>query len=264
MRIKSSFEQFNAYIIFFKKSHSCTKNVIVQEIYQHALLNISIMLDHFTWRRVSEVVCCTSFNNTSDSFWLRDHCKCPTCYHSVTKQRLVDTYAIPIGLKIQSAALDPSGKKLNVFFGDHSSVFDVDWLFKKETTKLTHIHWNSLFKIPISSYEEVMTTEQGVKEWLQNIVLNSIVKLSQSTYGIGIVEGCPATPAHTGELARRISLIRNSHYGEVWDFTSDLSHGDTAYTNLALQAHTDTTYFTDPVGFLNFIKLILDYKYFIS
>ncbi|KAG0294687.1 hypothetical protein BGZ98_001687 [Dissophora globulifera] len=33
-----------------------------------------------------------------------------------------------------------------------------------------------------------------------------------------------------------------------WDFTSDLGHGDTAYTDLALGAHTDTTYFTDPVG----------------
>ena len=36
--------------------------------------------------------------------------------------------------------------------------------------------------------------------------------------------------------------------GTFWDFTSDLSHSDTAYTTLALPAHTDTTYFTDPCG----------------
>jgi trimethyllysine dioxygenase len=30
--------------------------------------------------------------------------------------------------------------------------------------------------------------------------------------------------------------------------TSNLEHGDTAYTNLALSAHTDTTYYTDPMG----------------
>ena len=30
--------------------------------------------------------------------------------------------------------------------------------------------------------------------------------------------------------------------------TSNLKHGDTAYTNLALPAHTDTTYYTDPMG----------------
>ncbi|KAI9789012.1 MAG: hypothetical protein M1833_002782 [Piccolia ochrophora] len=33
-----------------------------------------------------------------------------------------------------------------------------------------------------------------------------------------------------------------------WDFTADLASRDTAYTSLALRAHTDTTYFTDPCG----------------
>jgi trimethyllysine dioxygenase len=36
--------------------------------------------------------------------------------------------------------------------------------------------------------------------------------------------------------------------GGFYDFTSDLTMKDTAYTSLALGAHTDTTYFTDPVG----------------
>lgn len=35
--------------------------------------------------------------------------------------------------------------------------------------------------------------------------------------------------------------------GGFYDFTSDLTMKDTAYTSLALPAHTDTAYFTDPV-----------------
>lgn len=31
--------------------------------------------------------------------------------------------------------------------------------------------------------------------------------------------------------------------GKFWDFTSNLAKGDTAYTTLALAAHTDNTYF---------------------
>lgn len=31
--------------------------------------------------------------------------------------------------------------------------------------------------------------------------------------------------------------------GKFWDFTADLAKGDTAYTTLALGAHTDNTYF---------------------
>ena len=36
--------------------------------------------------------------------------------------------------------------------------------------------------------------------------------------------------------------------GGFWDFTSDLSRKDTAYTTLALGVHTDTTYFSNPAG----------------
>ena len=36
--------------------------------------------------------------------------------------------------------------------------------------------------------------------------------------------------------------------GGFYDFTADLASKDTAYTSLALQAHTDTTYFSDPAG----------------
>jgi len=39
--------------------------------------------------------------------------------------------------------------------------------------------------------------------------------------------------------------------GKFWEFTADLAKGDTAYTNIALGAHTNNTYFmgrhaTDP------------------
>ena len=36
--------------------------------------------------------------------------------------------------------------------------------------------------------------------------------------------------------------------GKFWDFTADLARGDTAYTNIALPAHTDNTYFVRAVS----------------
>jgi alpha-ketoglutarate-dependent taurine dioxygenase len=36
--------------------------------------------------------------------------------------------------------------------------------------------------------------------------------------------------------------------GGFWNFTSNLASQDTAYTQLGLPAHTDTTYFSDPAG----------------
>lgn len=30
----------------------------------------------------------------SHNIWLRDHCRCPECFHPVTKQRLLDTFGV--------------------------------------------------------------------------------------------------------------------------------------------------------------------------
>ncbi|KAG5634902.1 hypothetical protein H0H81_000373 [Sphagnurus paluster] len=67
-------------------------------------------------------------------------------------------------------------------------------------------------------------------------------------FGFSLIEGVPPTPEATEELVNRIGFIRETQYGRFWDFTSDLAKGDMAYTTLALGAHTDTTYFTDPCG----------------
>lgn len=62
------------------------------------------------------------------------------------------------------------------------------------------------------------------------------------------MDGCPVEPGPTEKLLERIAFIRPTHYGGFYDFTSDLTMKDTAYTSLALGPHTDTTYFTDPAG----------------
>ncbi|KAF4596408.1 hypothetical protein EYR40_007902 [Pleurotus pulmonarius] len=80
--------------------------------------------------------------------------------------------------------------------------------------------------------------EKGLYKWLSNV----------HEHGFSFVSGVPATPEATEELSQRISFIRETQYGQFWDFTSDLAKGDTAYTTLALGAHTDNTYFTDPCG----------------
>lgn len=67
----------------------------------------------------------------------------------------------------------------------------------------------------------------------------------QDIYGFCFVTGVPATPEATEALVRRIAFIRETHYGAFWDFAADLAHGDLAYSDVLLRAHTDTTYFND-------------------
>jgi trimethyllysine dioxygenase len=69
------------------------------------------------------------------------------------------------------------------------------------------------------------------------------------TKGLVFVEGTPFDDSvHTKKLLERIGPIRETHYGGFYDFVPDMAKADTAYTNIALAAHTDTTYFTDPAG----------------
>jgi trimethyllysine dioxygenase len=69
------------------------------------------------------------------------------------------------------------------------------------------------------------------------------------------VEGTPPTPDATQQVLEKLGPIRQTHYGGFYDFIPDLALADTAYTNLALAAHTDTTYFTEPAGLQAFHML---------
>ncbi|POS82414.1 hypothetical protein EPUL_004995, partial [Erysiphe pulchra] len=91
---------------------------------------------------------------------------------------------------------------------------------------------------PSISYDEIMTSDIGVGKWTDLI----------RKYGFCYVENCPVYPLETKRLIEKIAFIRKTHYGGFYDFTSDLTMKDTAYTTFALQPHTDTTYFTDPAG----------------
>ena len=86
----------------------------------------------------------------------------------------------------------------------------------------------------------------------------------QDSFGFSFVSDVPVSTEATEQLAERIGFIRETqcasalHFdltsvltnfladGKFWEFTSDLSKGDTAYTTMALGPHTDNTYFVRP------------------
>ncbi|KAI7889345.1 trimethyllysine dioxygenase [Mucor mucedo] len=190
-----------------------------------------------------------------NNFWLRDHCHCPQCYHPVTRQRLVDTFSIP--RDIQPVALDSTEDALDVTWPDgHQSRYRWDWLHTHSYSPILRtdeplqtkrpILWDANLNVPALQHEEVMETTQGLKAWLDQL----------ETYGISFIEGVPTTVEATEALARRLCFLRETHYSQgIWSFTADLAHADTAYTQLALGAHTDNTYFTEPAGLQMFHKL---------
>ncbi|KAF1959845.1 Trimethyllysine dioxygenase [Byssothecium circinans] len=180
------------------------------------------------------------------NIWLRDNCQCSTCVHVDTKQRLLDTFSIPQDISIASGS--ETKDQIHIEWSDgHKSQYSkeflqlaADNLEKRSVVRqaLVDQHfWDSSIagKPPSVSLKSNHDTT--------NALLRKIRK-----YGFCLVTDTPATPEATEQLLRSISFIRETHYGGFYDFTADLASKDTAYTNIALEAHTDTTYFSDPAG----------------
>ncbi|EIW84196.1 Trimethyllysine dioxygenase [Coniophora puteana RWD-64-598 SS2] len=200
---------------------------------------VSLMWEPHNWSRFHHV-------------WLRDHCRCPDCFHPITKQRLVNTFDIPPDIKPINVRSTAEGLEVTwpaTATETHSSFYPWFWLQENtydpspRNSRNTdeRVLWGSRIanSPPTVTHQDVMgSSDHGLYKYLSNV----------DKFGFCLVTGVPATPEATEQLSERIGFIRETQYGKFWEFTADLSKGDTAYTTMALGAHTDNTYFTDPCG----------------
>lgn len=199
------------------------------------------------------------------SFWLRENCRCPECYHPFSNQRMVDTLLLPRNVSAASARIEtPQGRDpvLHVEWANdgHQSQYPLRWLIDNCCPSAPRKHpldirnevklWSvkDLPQMPTASYDKVLSSNEELGTMLEKV----------AAYGFCMVDGCPATVADTEKLCVKIGPVRNTLYGMMWNFQADMSMQDTAWTNMFLGAHTDGTYFTDPPGLQ--LLHIIEYK----
>ena len=111
-----------------------------------------------------------------------------------------------------------------------------------ETSKTTKKLWTAATMneklLNFIPYDEFMHHDSGVKSLMESLL----------QYGIGIVAPTPADELSTRQVVERVCFIQPTFFGDIWTFTANNARGDTAYTNIALGAHTDTTYLEIPAG----------------
>ncbi|XP_040005570.1 trimethyllysine dioxygenase, mitochondrial [Xiphias gladius] len=179
--------------------------------------------------------------------WLRDHCRSASSYNSNTNQRNLDTGSVDLTIRPDNTTVE-DGHLVLTWPDGHVSRYSLSWLAensyerKKQSTVQPRILWNSdIYKnanIPSAKWDTFMSCDDELKKFLQSYLL----------YGIAFVDDVPATVEATEAVSQRVSLMRETTYGRMWCFTSDFSRGDTAYSQLALDRHTDTSYFQEPCG----------------
>ncbi|KAI0157280.1 trimethyllysine dioxygenase [Xylariaceae sp. FL1272] len=179
--------------------------------------------------------------------WLRDNCRCSACIHQDTRQRNFDTFAIPEDIHPAQLEVLKDGIQINWSHGSHESVYTWDFLEsyiksnrpEPDSTPIEH------FGADGCPSSRVPYSDLGGNEAEAIGRLTDMIKRN----GFVFVTGVPTESADTTKtVLEKIAFIRETHYGGFYDFVPDLALADTAYTNIALAAHTDTTYFTDPAG----------------
>ncbi|KAL1301697.1 hypothetical protein AAFC00_005908 [Neodothiora populina] len=157
--------------------------------------------------------------------WLRDQCPCGECVHPETKQRQMDTFKIQPDISIESFEHDPGDATAKIRWqGGHESVYPVATIRKSKPK----------------------ATDLARRGTLQREFFDATISASPPTVEYdSIMSG-----NGVAEWTRQIGT-----YGGFYDFTANLASKDTAYTNLSLGAHTDTTYFSEPAGLQMFHML---------
>jgi trimethyllysine dioxygenase len=124
-------------------------------------------------------------------------------------------------MNISPRSAEVSENMLHVTWPDnHKSVYDLDWLkrhsydpklpSKSVIAARKKILWDknisSREDYPRVLYQDVMRGNVGLAKWLELI----------DKFGFCEVQGVPVNTTDTEKLARRISFIRESHYGGFW------------------------------------------------
>ncbi|WLD67543.1 MULTISPECIES: gamma-butyrobetaine dioxygenase [Pseudomonas] len=170
--------------------------------------------------------------------WLRDNCPCAQCVYSVTREQVleivdVDDDLSAIGARIEHGVLSVEWR------GGHRSQYDPGWLrahayddesrAERRAAKPQPQLWDSTFDLPVFDYTAVMEDPKALLQWL----------LALRDLGLTQVRGVPTEPGSLALIAKRISFIRESNFGVLFNVQSKADADSNAYTAFNLPLHSD-------------------------
>ncbi|KAL4710339.1 hypothetical protein ACJJTC_011155 [Scirpophaga incertulas] len=177
--------------------------------------------------------------------WLRDHCRCSTCYHADTYQRSQHILDIP-DARVKSFSF--SKTQLNIIWDcGHNSLYSAEFLLQFDYKK-----WSDKRRLRPQLWRGTEVTDKvarlNVKQFLSSAEGAKPVFQSLLDYGVAFIEDVSPNLMGTEEVCQALGGVQRTVFGGMWQFTTKPDHADTAYTNLPLAVHNDNTYFTEAAG----------------
>jgi gamma-butyrobetaine dioxygenase len=171
--------------------------------------------------------------------WLRDNCPCPQCVYSVTREQVLEIVDVAENLIPDSARIDTDGCLCVDWQDGHLSRFDPGWLrahayddesrAERRAAKPKSKLWDSQLKLPVFDYQALIDDNDALLQWL----------LAVRDIGLTQVRGVPTEPDSLKLIAQRISFIRESNFGVLFNVQSKADADSNAYTAFNLPLHSD-------------------------
>ena len=173
--------------------------------------------------------------------WLRDNCPCAHCVYPVTREQVFEVPDMPEDLLPRQVSLDARGGLQIAWEDGHASAFHVGWLrahaydAESRAERRRAVAPRQLWgaernqSLPCFDFQEVMQDDSALHAWL----------LAVRDVGLCLLRGCPTELGTVGRAAKRISFIRESNFGLLFDVASKPKPDSNAYTSFNLPPHTD-------------------------
>lgn len=185
-----------------------------------------------------------------DKFWLRDHCRCDSCFDNSTHQRRKSVLDIPDDIDINSSQLIDSKLIVKCKFylreeynfltmskyllgnDNHESSYDAEFLLQNQHDQLLEgvpkkIFWT---KEILSSDKDICRVK--MRDYMTDPDVSKKVLEGLYLYGFAFIDGVQATQQNTEFVIRQLFSIHKTLFGEMWTFSDEKKdHMDTAYTN---------------------------------
>ncbi|CAH0147026.1 gamma-butyrobetaine dioxygenase [Pseudomonas mediterranea] len=171
--------------------------------------------------------------------WLRDNCPCPQCVYTVTREQVLEIVDVPEDLAPGAIRLDAEGCLCVDWQDGHRSRFDPGWLrahayddesrAERLAGKAKRQLWKHDLQLPVFDYLTLMEDADALLQWL----------LAVRDIGLTQVRGVPTEPGSLKQLAQRISFIRESNFGVLFNVQSKADADSNAYTAFNLPLHSD-------------------------
>ena len=185
-----------------------------------------------------------------DTVWLRDNCSCDECGDHSGGHRFFELNMLPDCLANDVSHVD-SMLKIKWTADGHITLFDPAWLRNhcySDQERKKRRQQPELWDFSITGNLPEVNYVAAIDDRVELLKIYDSVR----KYGICLLVNTPKKPQATEQIASLLSIVRETHYGRVFEIISTPNPTLIANAPVPLRPHTDENFREPPPGIMIF------------